>query len=179
MPAVGPSNAKLISRNGIGGTTDIQRVMRSGSPGRAGWTLTASLLPMLPKAQPRPPRTVRIIGMIAATPSELWVARSIPIRIMPITATAIPMTWSGLIRSRKNSTPSSTVNGAEVWSTSDASPVGIPRSIARKRNENCRTPKPTAYSRNHLTWTLGKRTNSTTGIAITEKRSAAQKNGGN
>ena len=37
---------------------------------------------------------------------------------------------------------SSTVNGAEACSTSDASPVGIPMSMATNRNTNCTVPKP-------------------------------------
>lgn len=97
---------------------------------------------------------------------------------IPATATMMPSTWSGAIRSRRNSTPSSTVNGADVCSTSDASPVGIPRCMARNRKANWTNPNPQAYSRNQRRWTCGKVTNAMTGIAITAKRSAAQKNGG-
>ena len=70
------------------------------------------------------------------------------------------------------------MNGADVCSTSDARPVGIPMFIARKRKANCPTPNPNAYNRNHLICIRGKRTNNTTGTAMTANRSAAKKNGG-
>lgn len=183
-PARGPSNTRLIAANGIGGTTDIHRVMRTAlsrrasGAGRVGGCCAASLLPMLPNAQPRPPSTVSTIGTSAPSPSGLPVARSIPMTAMPSTATTMPTTWSRAMRSRRNSTPSSTVNGADVCSTSDASPVGIPRCIARNRKANWTKPNPVAYSRNHRRRTCGKVTNAMTGTAITAKRSAAQKNGG-
>lgn len=97
---------------------------------------------------------------------------------IPRTARAIPLTCRPVIRSCRNNTPSTTVNGADVWSTSDARPVGIPTCIARNRNVNWAIPKPHAYSRNQRTGTFGNRTNSSTGTAITPNRSAARKNGG-
>jgi hypothetical protein len=54
----------------------------------------------------------------------------------------MPRPWRALSRSRSQTAPSTTVNGAEDWSTSDARPVGIPASIARYRNANCRMPNP-------------------------------------
>ena len=40
------------------------------------------------------------------------------------------------------SAPRTTVNGADACNTSDASPVGIPTSIATNRNRNCSVPNP-------------------------------------
>ncbi len=97
---------------------------------------------------------------------------------MPAIATTMPATCTGRIRSRRNSVPSSTVNGADDCSTREASPVGMPIRMAVNRKANCRMPKPVPYSRIQRIRTFGRGMKSRTGTAMTAKRSAAKKNGG-
>ena len=71
------------------------------------------------------------------------------------------------------------MNGADACSTSDASPVGIPVSIAMNRNANCPVPNPRPYPSRCRTFTFGHGTNRIVGTAITANRSAPANTGGN
>ena len=116
----GPSTRRLRPSIGIGGTTDIHSVRCSGL-GAA-----ASRVARLPKAHPRPPSTTSRNGHGGA-PS----AREAPTTIRPPTATVTPTSARRPTRSRSSSAPSSTVNGAEDCSTSDARPAGNPAAMPR------------------------------------------------
>lgn len=115
----GPSSDRASANSGSGGTTDIHRVSCKGFGG------CAQRLARLPNAQPSPPHTVSRNGHQVAE------ARCCePTIASPSTATPTPSARTGVSRSLSSAAPSSTVNGAEDCSTSDARPVGMPCAIA-------------------------------------------------
>jgi len=114
----GPSKISASASIGSTGTTDIHSVKCRGF---GAW---ARALHTLPIAQPNAPASTRRNGSRAAES-----ARCQPTRANPATATRIPATRRRVSRSRPRTTPISTVNGADAWSTSDPSPAGIPAAM--------------------------------------------------
>ena len=118
--SAGPSTSNDTASIGSGGTTDIHNVRCSGL-GAA-----ASRLARLPSAQPKAPSTTSRKG-----PQLVASARLSPTSARPATATPTPRARRGVSRSRRSSTPSTTVKGADACSTRDASPAGKPAAIPR------------------------------------------------
>ena len=116
----GPSTSSARTSIGTGGTTDIHSVRWSGFGARA------CRLQMLPIAQPSAPQRVRTTGIRAAVWPR-WAAMA----ASPATATTMPTTCRRVSRSRRKIPASSTVNGAEACSTSEASPLGMPAAMPR------------------------------------------------
>ncbi len=121
--AAGPSTSSDRASIGSGGTTDIHSMNRNGLSG------CACRLDTLPNAHPSPPHSVSTTG---SSPAEAPApARRAAMPPSPQSASPTPTACRALIRSRSHAAPSRTVNGADACRTRDASPVGMPVSIAR------------------------------------------------
>ncbi len=116
----GPSTVSESTAIGTGGTIDHHSVRCNGFDAPARRVAT------LPIAHPSAPQSASTTGSSAAA-----CARCTAIAARAHTATVTPMTCRPVRRSRRNTPASTTVNGAEAWSTSDASPDGIPDAMLR------------------------------------------------
>ncbi len=162
-----PSKTKLRTNIGMGGMTVIQSMNRNGS------VVCAWRLLIFPIAHPSAPIRVNKNGKNAACS-----VRCHPTMDNPTMAITMLSRRNSVIRSLKNNAPSSTVNGADAWRTSEARPAGIPAAMPQYKKPNCSIPNPAPYPISQRHGTCGRGINNTVGIASRPNRIATKSSGG-
>jgi hypothetical protein len=165
--AWGPSSSSESASSGSGGISEIHTINATGS------APLARFISRLATDHAAAAATHRLSPAAVTPPS-----REAAMTPMPASAQARPMTCPRDGRSRSTAAASSSVNGACAWSTTLASPAGIPTSIDVNSRPNFTTPSATpipAISRHGIG---GRRTKNTSGTATSAKRAAPSSSGG-